>query len=82
MEDNLIGIGKMEENLISAESLSYSTNGSQGDRGSLVSVSCVHYPTPRLPVGPWIKNIGQTYYLIIIIIAGVLLLFVNFPSFP
>ena len=31
------GIGKMEDNLTSADPLSYSTNGSEVDPGSLVS---------------------------------------------
>ena len=53
------GIGKMEDNLTSADPLSYTTNGSGIDLGSLVSVSCVPNPTPHFPVGPWIKNIGQ-----------------------
>ena len=49
----------MEDNLSGADPLSYATNVSQGDLGNLVSVSNVHNPTPKLPVGPWIKNIGQ-----------------------
>ena len=38
----------MEDNLTSADPLSYTTNGSWGDLGSLVSVSCLHNPTPQL----------------------------------
>ena len=36
----------MEDNLTSADPLSYITNGFGVDPGSLVSVSCVHNPTP------------------------------------
>ena len=39
-------IGKIGDNLTSADPLSYTTNGSGVDPGSLVSVSCVHNPTP------------------------------------
>ena len=41
------GIGKIEDNLTNADPLSYTTNGSQGDLGSLISISCVHHPTPQ-----------------------------------
>ena len=40
------GIGKMEDNLTSADQLSYTTNRSGVDPGSLVGVSCMHNPTP------------------------------------
>ena len=36
----------MEDNLTSADPLSYTTCRSRVDLGSLVSISCVHYPTP------------------------------------
>ena len=36
----------MEDNLTSADPLSYTTNGSRVDLGSLISVSCVHNLTP------------------------------------
>ena len=42
------GIGNMEDNLTSADPLSYATIGSRVDQGSWVSVSCVHNPTPDL----------------------------------
>ena len=53
------GIGKMEDNLTSADSLSYTTNGFGVDLGSLVSASLACITQPQ-PVGPRIKNIGQT----------------------
>ena len=39
-------MGKIEDNLMSADLLSYITNGSGVDPGSLVRISCVHNPTP------------------------------------
>ena len=53
------GIGKMEDNLTSADPLSYTTNGSQVDLEHRVSVSNVRTPTPQLPVELRIINIHR-----------------------
>ena len=45
----------MEDNLTSADLLSYTTNGSGVDLGSLVSGSCVHKPNPIL----WAPKISE-----------------------
>ena len=52
----------MEDNLTSADPLSYTTNGSRGDlkiQGKRLLPSNVRTPKPQLPVELWIINIDR-----------------------